>query len=150
VGEATPKHLNMLLVEEQTLLRRTVSLTARSLGLGTVHEAANMSSAERLLRDHAFHGAVIAIDCGVAERYSYNLALLDQVRAGMSASVPTIPIAVMVDHATPDMLEALRKRQVSRVILKPFRAKVLLDTFATFAVLDSAGAAGRKDRQRTV
>lgn len=150
MAEAAPRHLNMLLVEEQTLLRRTVSLTARSLGLGTIHEAASMSSAERLLRDNAFHGAVIAIDCGVAERYSYNLALVDQVRSGLSASAPTIPIAVMVDHATSDMLDALRERQVSRLILKPFRAKVLLDTFAAFASVDASGAPGPKERQRTV
>ena len=132
MAEATPQHLNMLLVEEQTLLRRTVSLTARSLGLGTVHEAASLSAAERLLRDHAFQGAVISIDCGVAQGYDYNLALLDTVRGGLSASASTIPIAVMVDHATADMLAALRERQVSRVILKPFRAKVLLDAFSSF------------------
>ena len=42
-----PRHLNMLLVEEQNLLRKTVSLTARSLGLGTVHEAATVQAAIR-------------------------------------------------------------------------------------------------------
>lgn len=127
-----PEHLNMLLVEEQTLLRKTVSLTARSLGLGTIHEAATIQAAERMLRDHAFHGAVISLDCGTGQGCDYNLSLLDKVRNGGSASVSTIPIAVMVDRATTDLLKELRERSVSRVILKPFRAKVLLDAFATF------------------
>jgi CheY-like chemotaxis protein len=132
MAEAPRKHLNMLLVEEQTLLRRTVSLTARSLGLGTIHEAANLQAAERLLREHAFHGAVISIDCGAQPGCVYNLALLDAVREGLSASDKAIPIAVMTQSATAQLLAELRERQVSRVILKPFRAKVLLDAFATF------------------
>jgi DNA-binding NarL/FixJ family response regulator len=127
-----PEHLNMLLVEEQTLLRKTVSLTARSLGLGTIHEAATIQAAERMLRDHVFHGAVISLDCGTGQGCAYNLSLLDKVRNGGSASVSTIPIAVMVDRATTDLLNELRDRSISRVILKPFRAKVLLDAFATF------------------
>ena len=62
-----PEHLNMLLVEEQALLRKTVSLTARSLGLGTIHEAATMQAAERMLREQTFHGAVISLDCGTGQ-----------------------------------------------------------------------------------
>jgi CheY-like chemotaxis protein len=130
MAEASLRHLDMLLVEEQTLLRKTVSLTARSLGLGTVHEAASMQTAERLLRERAFNGAVISIDCGTVAGCHYNLELLDQVRNGMSASDAAIPIAVMVDQATTDLMRELRERQVSRVILKPFRAKILLEAFA--------------------
>lgn len=124
--------LNMLLVEEQNLLRKTVSLTARSLGLGTVHEAANLQTAERLLRERAFQGAVISIDCGVSGGCLYNLTLLDKVRNGLSASPATIPIAVMVDQATTALMHELRERQVNRVILKPFRAKILLEAFESF------------------
>jgi hypothetical protein len=36
--------LHMLLVEPEPLLRRTVSLTARTLGLGQVHEAGRAAS----------------------------------------------------------------------------------------------------------
>jgi CheY-like chemotaxis protein len=128
-----PRHLNMLLVEEQSLLRKTVSLTARSLGLGTVHEAATMQAAERMLRDRAFHGAVISIDCGAGGDCLYNLSLLDKVRNGLSASPATIPIAVMVDQATTELMYELRERQVNRVILKPFRAKILLEAFESFS-----------------
>jgi CheY-like chemotaxis protein len=124
--------LKMLLVEPETLLRRTVSLTARTLGLGQIHEAASMPAAERLLREHAFHGAVISIDCSNATERGYDLALLDLVRDGHSGSDAGIPIAVMADRATTELLRELRTRDVTRVILKPFRARVLLDAFAEF------------------
>ena len=135
MSEAPVRNLNMLLVEEQTLLRKTVSLTARSLGLGTVHEAASMQAAERMLRERAFHGAVISIDCGADENCHYNLALLDKVRNGLSASAASIPIAVMVDQATADLMRELRERHVNRVILKPFRAKILLEAFESFGTV---------------
>lgn len=128
MAEAPRAQLNMLLVEEQNLLRKTVSLTARSLGMGTVHEAATLQAAERLLRERAFQGAVISIDCGGA----HNLSLLDKVRNGLSASPATIPIAVLVDQATTELMHELRERQVNRVILKPFRARILLEAFESF------------------
>lgn len=132
MAENPVKNLNMLLVEEQPLLRRTVALTARTLGLGTIHEAASMEAAERLLREHSFDGAVISIDCGALRGCVYNLALLDRMRNGMYVSDSDIPIAVMAENATAGLLNDLRERHVSRVILKPFRAKVLLDAFASF------------------
>lgn len=122
----------LLLVEPETLLRRTVSLTARTLGLGEVHEAASLAEARRLLRDQPFDGAMIAIDCESCASASYDLGLLDLVRLGQSASASTIPIAVLADSATAPMLHDLRERDVKRVILKPFRARVLLDAFAEF------------------
>ncbi|SDG51320.1 MULTISPECIES: response regulator [unclassified Duganella] len=130
--DASSKNLNMLLVEEQPLLRKTVSMTARSLGIGTVHEAATVKAAERMLREHAFQGAVISIDCSAEAGCFYNLALLDKVRNGMSASDAAIPIAVMVDQATADLMRELRDRHVNRVILKPFRARILLEAFESF------------------
>ena len=131
--ERASKSLNMLLVEEQSLLRKTVSLTARSLGMGTVHEAATTEAAEKLLRERTFEGAVISLECGAFGGAAHNLTLLDRVRGGLSASDAWIPIAVMVDHPTKELVDELRIRQISRVIVKPFRAKVLLDTFASFS-----------------
>ncbi|MES2075695.1 MAG: response regulator [Pseudomonadota bacterium] len=122
----------MLLVEPEALLRQTVALTARSLGMGTIHEAASGAVARRLLQAHAFDGAVFAIDCADGADGCFDLSLLDQVRGGQSASAADIPIAIMVEHATCALLKQLQTRQVHRLILKPFRARVLLDTFASF------------------
>ncbi|MES2257508.1 MAG: response regulator [Pseudomonadota bacterium] len=127
--ETTAQDTAMLLVEPETMLRRTVALTARSLELGNIHEAASMALARQMLKQQAFDGAVIAIDCGEA----YDLSLLDQVREGRSASDRAIPIAVMTGRCDSQLLEALRKRDINRVILKPFRARILLDAFAALA-----------------
>lgn len=129
---ATPQQLHMLLVEPETLLRRTVSLTARTLGMANIHEAASLTAAHRLLREQQFHGAVIAIDSDPAGPAPHDLQLLDQVRYGISASSREIPIAVMAEHVTAELLRELSQRSVDRVIVKPFRAKVLLDAFALF------------------
>lgn len=126
------ENLVMLLVEPATLLRRTVALTARSLNLANVHEAASHVLALRLLKGTAFDGALIAIDDLQGDGASA-IALLDQVRAGDTASKNTMPIAVMIDKIDADMLSALRARGVTRVLLKPFKARNLVDTFTAFA-----------------
>lgn len=119
----------MLLVEPETMLRRTVALTARSLGLADIQEAASCTIASQMLRQQSFSGAIIAIDSGDA----HDLSLLDQIREGDSASNRALPIAVLADNCTGPLLEALRRRDVSRVILKPFRARILLDAFSALA-----------------
>lgn len=128
-----PETLHILLVEPETLLRRTVSMTARSLGMSQVHEAASADQALRMLRQRRFQGAVIAVDClGSGEGRRYDLGLVDELRAADTASGRPMPIAILADQATPTLLAELRERRISRVVLKPFRAKVLLETIAGF------------------
>jgi DNA-binding NarL/FixJ family response regulator len=121
----------MLLVEPETLLRRTVALTARSIGVGTIHEAANAATAQRMLNERAYQGAVIAVEYGPNQ--ASDLALLDQLRNGKTASDPAIPIAVLAERVDTTLLQALRERRVTKIIVKPFRARVLLDAFSEFA-----------------
>jgi CheY-like chemotaxis protein len=126
--------LHMLLVEPETLLRRTVSLTARTLGLGDVHEAASIDAARRMLEQHSFDGAVIAVDCVQSEgQRRYDMTLVEQVRQGLTRSDADMPIAIMADRATPELVKELQGRNISRLILKPFRAKVLLEAIAEFS-----------------
>lgn len=126
---------HILLVEPEPMLRRTVVMTARSLGMSQVHEAANNDAALRLLRSRTFHGAVIAVDCvGRGADQQYDLGLIDRLRADDTPG-KTMPIAIMAEQATAELLSALRDRNISRVILKPFRAKVLLETIEKFGAV---------------
>jgi len=128
-----PETMHILLVEPETLLRRTVSMTARSLGMSQVHEAASTDVALRMARQRTFHGAVIAVECvGSGAGRRYDLGLIDELRAAESETGRPMPIAILADQATPTLLAELRERRISRVILKPFRAKVLLETIAGF------------------
>jgi len=128
--ERKPQDNHVLLVEPQAMLRRTVALTARSLGMAQIHEAASIALARQILRQRPFDGAIIAVDDGDAV---HDLGLLDQVRGGDSASSPHMPIAVMADNCTGEQLAQLKQRQVARVIVKPFRAKILLEALASLA-----------------
>ena len=129
---------HILLVEPEPMLRRTVVMTARSLGMSQVHEAANNDAALRMLRSRTFNGAVVAVDCiGRGADRQYDLGLIDRLRADDMPG-KAMPIAIMAEQATAELLSALRERNISRVILKPFRAKVLLETIEKF------GAAPRK------
>lgn len=126
---------HILLVEPEPMLRRTVVMTARSLGMSQVHEAASNDAALRLLRSRTFHGAVIAVDCvGRGADQQYDLGLIDRLRADDTPG-KTMPIAIMAEQATAELLSALRERNISRVILKPFRAKVLLETIEKFGAV---------------
>jgi len=130
------KPLQILLVEPETLLRRTVVMTARSLNLAQVHEAASNDTALGMLRSRPYQGAVISVECiGSGSDSHYDLSLVDQLRFGDTGVTNghTMPIAIMAHQATPKLLNALRERKISRVILKPFRAKVLLEAIAGFA-----------------
>jgi hypothetical protein len=102
-----------------------------------------MQAAERMLRERAFHGAVISIDCAGGDCL-YNLSLLDKVRNGLSASPATIPIAVMVDQATTELMYELRERQVASSS-SPSAPR------SCWKRLNRSAAAHRprKDRQRT-
>ncbi|WP_028101048.1 response regulator [Pseudoduganella violaceinigra] len=119
----------MLLVEPESVLRRTVALTARSMGLAEVQEAASTSLARQMLGQRAFHGALISIDAGDA----FDLSLLDLVRQGQSASRPRIPLAVLASRCDETLLTALRERGINRIVLKPFRARALLDAFSALS-----------------
>lgn len=126
-----PAHI--LLVEPEPMLRRTVAMTARSLGISQVHEAASNDAALRMLRTRTYHGAVVAVNCvGNGNERRYDLGLIDLLRAGVDPG-QGMPIAIMTDQATPQLLGELRDRRISRVILKPFRAKVLLETIEQFS-----------------
>ncbi|TWI67699.1 hypothetical protein IP91_01818 [Pseudoduganella lurida] len=130
----------MLLMEPEDMLRRTVSLTARSLGMSGIHEAATIPQARRLLCQRPYLGAVIAIDDPTQSGNVRDFTLVDEVREGQTACDAKMPIAVLTAHADAALIAALRGREVQRVILKPFRAKVLLEAFVALGVPDPATA----------
>ena len=147
MAERRPQEKAMLLVEPESMLRRTVALTARSLGLADIHEAASITAAGQMLRQQAFEGAIISIDApanaatdaAAGAETTHDLGLLDLVRGGDSACPPGMPIAVMAENCTGELLAELKQRQVSSVIVKPFRAKILLEAFAALAAVNKPG-----------
>ena len=137
-GQARAAHwwsAPILLMETNSLLRRTVVLTARSLFEGEVHEASSIAMARGMLAGRAYCGVILALDSGAGTQPVYDLSLIEQVRDGETACATGMPIAVMVDRCNAELPEALRQRDVSRIILKPFRARDLLELVAEFSSL---------------
>jgi CheY-like chemotaxis protein len=126
--------LRILLVEPEHLLRRTVALTLRSLGTAEITEAATYPAAHALCAQRGFDGAVIALDSSSAQEPYPGLTLVQQVRAGTSASMPSIPIAMLVESCTTDTIALLRSCGVGRILIKPFRVRDVIDTIAAMRV----------------
>lgn len=123
-GTALP---DLLLVEPEALLRRTVALTARAANLANMTEAASLASARSLLSRRRFDGAVIAVDVDAADIDGGPLALLDFLQGTRSSDDAAMPVAVMLARCDADLLASLRSYGVNRVIIKPFRARAVID-----------------------
>ncbi|WP_046116069.1 response regulator [Aquincola tertiaricarbonis] len=118
----------VLLVEPQFVLRRTVATVARELGIAQVHEAASHEAAARLLADLRFDALVLDIDAD-----GRALRLLAQLRAGSAggpgaqASPPGLPVLALIDPAGPPAAAPLAALQVSLLLARPFKARTLLN-----------------------
>jgi len=123
---AVPLHI--LLVEPEHLLRRTVALTVRSLGTSEITEAATYPAAHELSAGRAFDGAVIALEWPLSQEQHRGLTLIQQIRGGHSASLPSIPIAALVQSCTAETIGLLRSCGVGRILIKPFRVRDVIDT----------------------
>lgn len=121
---------DILLVEPTDLLRRTVSLTVRSLGTAQVTEAASYQGAQQVAELRRFDGAVIALEWPPRGDTCEGLTLIHQIRLGHCASAAAIPIAVLVDSCDTTLLQLLRASDISRILIKPFRVRDVIDTIA--------------------
>jgi CheY-like chemotaxis protein len=123
-----PAAFNILLVEPAHLLRRTVSLTVRSLGTAEVTEAAAYPLAHQLSERRVFDAAVVAVEWPQPVDACRGLTLIQQFRSGDSASPASIPIAVLVESCDAELLQVLRACGVARILIKPFRVRDVIDT----------------------
>jgi len=125
---STKPAFSVLLVEPVELLRRTVSLTVRSLGSAEVTEAATYPTAQQVCNRRRFDAAVIAVDWPPSGVQCRGLTLIEQIRQGDCASTATIPIAVLVESCNTELLHVLRSSRISRILIKPFRVRDVIDT----------------------
>jgi DNA-binding NarL/FixJ family response regulator len=114
---------SLLLLEPFSLLRQTVVAVAAELDIAEVHQASTFESAWRLLQFRRFDGCVLAIGDDRRE-----MELIDRLRAGHGESLATTPIAVMTTECDAGLVLALRDLHVTRILLKPFKVKSILNT----------------------
>jgi DNA-binding response OmpR family regulator len=125
--------MEILLVEPATLLRRTVALTVRSMGMASVTEAASYGVARELLRSRCFDAAVVASERIQAGQANEGLALIEYLRSGQVSTPAGMPIVALLDVCGSDELQVLKQCGVSRILLKPFRAHDVIMTIDMLA-----------------
>ena len=125
--------IELLLVEPQFLLRRTVSAVARDLRLANPQEVTHIEAAARLIEFQSFDALFVSLDEEDAA-----LELLGRVRAGETGCDAAIPIAVMAASCSTALALRLKELEVRRLLLRPFKVKGVLDAIA--ALRPSGGA----------
>lgn len=134
-----PNPLPIMLLEPSALLRQTVALTAISIGLGSVWQAANVKAAQEMLEKRPFAGAVVAVDPAAAADES-SLSVLESIRNRKTASAVGIPVCVLVDACDQALLGKLRALEVQRILIKPFKARALIEVLSDMAAAPAAEA----------
>lgn len=118
-----PASKSVLLLEPDHMVRHTVALTARSIGLADVQEVPSLKTAQEMLRQQVFDGLLLSLDENDRE-----LELIERVRAGQTQSPASALVAVMVARCDQTRAEKLRVAGVNQIILRPFKVKTLLST----------------------
>lgn len=112
----------ILLVEPQFVLRRTMVMVARDLGMVDFHEASSVGRARALLATGAYEGLVLDLQEGPQA-----LELLSELRQGRFATPRDARVVVLAGGGSPVDAERLQGLDVARVLGKPVRISELLD-----------------------
>jgi CheY-like chemotaxis protein len=128
---ARQKGRRFLLVEQSLVMRQTIALTAGSLRIGEVHQSGSIALALPMLESTRFDGVVIAVDQdGDEKARAFDYAVLEQIRDGRTASEPDLPIVVLTAACDASFVAAMRALRIERILVKPFRARTLLEALA--------------------
>jgi hypothetical protein len=114
--------IELLLVEPQFLLRRTVAAVSRDMRLANPRELTTMEQAESLLTFQAFDALFLSLD-----EESAALALMSRVRSGDTKCAADVPMAVMAASCGTPLALRLKELDVRRLLLRPFKVKGVLD-----------------------
>ncbi|MEG3063098.1 MAG: response regulator [Comamonas sp.] len=112
----------MLLTQAQFVLRRTVVMVARDLGLVDFDEASNVGRARQLLSAGAYAGLVLDL-----QDRSLAMELLSDLRQGKFACPADIPVVVLAADLHPEDCSRLETLGVARVLRKPVRIRDLFN-----------------------
>ncbi|WP_295850031.1 response regulator [uncultured Xylophilus sp.] len=123
---AAPTLPNMLLVEPQFVMRRTMVTVGRELRIVDFQEATSVARAQALLESRRFGGLVLDMGDGPEA-----LALLEQLRAGMFPSPADLPVIALTYVPPPAMVASrLAGFEPRHTLRKPFKVGELLESVA--------------------
>ena len=114
-----------LLIEPQFVLRRTIAMVARDLGVVDFEEASNAGRARTLLSTGAYAGLVLDLAEGPQV-----MELLVALRQGQFSTPPDAAVVVLSTDGQAVDAERLQALGVTRVLPKPVRISDLLSAIA--------------------
>jgi hypothetical protein len=106
----------LLLAEPNSLLRQTVALTAGSIRIGPIFQASTLRMARKMVLDQPF-AAIIVPRCWDDD-------------PDIATSSPNVPVFVTARACSLEEAESLADLNVRRVLIKPFKARVLIEALA--------------------
>ena len=124
--------IDLLLVEPQFLLRRTVAAVARDMRLANPREITTIEQAESLVSFHAFDALFLSLD-----EENAALELMSRVRNGDTKCARDVPIAVTAAACGTPLALRLKHLEVKRLILRPFKVKGVLDAISALRPVPS-------------
>ena len=133
--EATPRApaRKILLVEPQSLFRRTLATVARQLRIADVVEASSYESARALLEAQRFDGLLLAMGDGVE-----SMALLQALRDGKTGNMRHLPVSLLAETVSPATIDLFRVLSPQRILLMPFKVKTALEVVTALVATQGA------------
>ena len=116
----TPRRL--LVVEPQSLWRRTLAAVVRELAIAEVEECLRIEAARTRLMKVEADALVLSLD----DQRDAALLLLEDLRNDRRAALCKTPVIVMAAQCDTELLMRLQALQVHRLLLKPFRLRQVL------------------------
>lgn len=133
--------LPVLIFEPQALLRQTVALTSSAIGVGPIYQAATLDAASRHLMQRGFAAAIISLDAVESDTHrAQAIGLIQDLREGRTPSLKSLHVLVTVSSCDRVTLQTLQSLGVHRILLKPFKARLLIDALTALSASSPARA----------
>ncbi len=117
------KHLQVLIVDDNSHMRAITASVLRSVGIVNIHEAQNGAVALERLRQHAID--LVFLDLRMDELDGLEFTRL--VRNDPTSANPYLPIIMMTGHSEATRVIQARDAGVTEFLAKPITARAVLD-----------------------
>jgi CheY-like chemotaxis protein len=128
------KKLPLLLAEPNSLLRQTVALTAGAIRIGPIFQASTLRMARKMVLDQPFGAIIVPLCWDDDQDIAPMLEFIAQLRSGDSSSARTVPVFVTATACNREEAASLADLNVRRVLIKPFKARVLIEALAELSL----------------
>jgi DNA-binding NtrC family response regulator len=118
---------SILICDPQYMTRSSFSLLAKEIWHGEVIETTEIKTAKIKCEGHIFDLIILGLD-----EQSEAISLIRLIRDNLLLPSKDVPIIVMFDEITLEILNELKSLNVSEILVKPTRMKTIYDSFSRY------------------